>query len=175
MRLVFLYGPAAAGKLTIGRLVAQRTGLPLFHNHLIVDAVGAVFPFGSEDFIRLRERFWLETIGAAARAGRSLIFTFAPEPTVDPKFPQRLVELVAAAGGETILVALSLSSDEQDRRISAPSRAEFGKLQSMELLRQLRDQFDACMTAMPEPALRIDTGATAPDDSAAMIARIISA
>ncbi|MBN9539607.1 MAG: shikimate kinase, partial [Alphaproteobacteria bacterium] len=72
MKLVFFYGPVASGKLTIARLVAERTGLPLFHNHLIVDAVAAVFPFGSKAFVMLRERFWLETISTAAEAGQSL-------------------------------------------------------------------------------------------------------
>ena len=56
MRLIFIYGPVASGKLTIARLVSERTGLPLFHNHLVVDAVAAVFPFGSEAFVILRER-----------------------------------------------------------------------------------------------------------------------
>ncbi|MFD2498935.1 hypothetical protein ACFSTI_08890 [Rhizorhabdus histidinilytica] len=49
MQLVFLHGPVAAGKLTVARLVAERTGIALFHNHLVVDAVAAVFPFGSPD------------------------------------------------------------------------------------------------------------------------------
>ena len=54
MHLLFLYGPPASGKYTIARIIAEQTGLPLFHNHLIVDAVAAVFPFGSANFIRLR-------------------------------------------------------------------------------------------------------------------------
>src|ERR1700751_4193719 len=48
MRLLFLYGPAASGKLTIARELATLTGFALFHNHLVVDAVAAAFPFGSE-------------------------------------------------------------------------------------------------------------------------------
>ena len=59
MQLVFLHGPAAAGKLTVARALAARTGFALFHNHLVVDAVAAVFPFGSAEFRTLRERFWL--------------------------------------------------------------------------------------------------------------------
>jgi cytidylate kinase len=38
MRLIFLHGPAASGKLTVARAIAARTGLPVFHNHLAVDA-----------------------------------------------------------------------------------------------------------------------------------------
>lgn len=57
MKLIFIYGPAAAGKLTVARVLAEQTGVALFHNHLVVDAVMAVFPFGSEPFVRLREHF----------------------------------------------------------------------------------------------------------------------
>ena len=95
MQLIFIYGQVASGKLTIARELAGRTGFALFHNHLIVDAVGAVFPFGSETFVRLRERFWLEVIAEAAKDGRSLIFTFAPEPTVAPDFAERVRALVS--------------------------------------------------------------------------------
>jgi tRNA A37 N6-isopentenylltransferase MiaA len=33
MELLFIYGPAAVGKLTIGRELAKLTGYRLFHNH----------------------------------------------------------------------------------------------------------------------------------------------
>ena len=135
MRMIFIYGPVASGKLTVGRLVAERVGLPLFHNHLIVDAVGAVFPFGSPEFVRLREQFWLETIAAAAISGRSLIFTFAPEPSVPSDFPHRVSSLVAEAGGQVTYIALELGEAEQERRLVNPAREHFGKLRSLEVLR----------------------------------------
>jgi len=34
MNLVFLHGPAASGKLTVGRELSRLTGYRLFHNHL---------------------------------------------------------------------------------------------------------------------------------------------
>ena len=88
MKLVFLHGPAASGKLTIARQLGAQTSLPVFHNHLIVDAVASVFPFGSERFVKLREQFWLAMFREAAEAGRSIIFTFAPEASVAPDFPE---------------------------------------------------------------------------------------
>lgn len=59
MRLLFLYGPPAAGKLTIARELAAATGFRVFHNHVTVDALLSVFEFGSPPFIELRERIWL--------------------------------------------------------------------------------------------------------------------
>jgi hypothetical protein len=175
MRLIFIYGQAAAGKLTVARELSRLTGLPVFHNHLVVDAVGAVFPFGSEPFVRLRERFWLDVFREAAAGGRSLIFTFAPEPTVEADFPRRVQGLVADGGGEVVFVRLDMPAHEQERRIDAASRAEFGKLRSLDLLRELRPAFDAALDGMPEPRLTIDTGRTSAAETAARIAGAIGA
>lgn len=90
MKLLFLYGPAVSGKLTIARELATLTGFALFHNHLVVDAVAAVFPFGSEQFVKLREQFWLAMFHEAAKAGHSLIFTFTTGAT-KPTAASRLI------------------------------------------------------------------------------------
>src|SRR5690242_11958231 len=116
MRFVFLYGPVASGKLTVAREVAGLTGFALFHNHLVVDAVTALFPFGSESFVRLREEIWLRLFGEAAGAGQSLIFTFAPEPSVTAGFAERVQHLIARAGGAVDFVQLAVSPAEQERR-----------------------------------------------------------
>lgn len=171
MRLIFIYGEPAVGKLTVARALAQQTGLPLFHNHLIVDAVLAVFPFGSEEFVRLREQFWLETIEAAAQSGRSLIFTFNPESSVAPDLPQRIAERVRVAGGQVVFVALTAPAETLEQRLVAASRAEFGKLRSLELFRQLKADFASCMAAMPEADVTIDTSETTPEAAAAMIVK----
>jgi hypothetical protein len=169
MRLIFIHGTAASGKFTVGRELARLTGLPLFHNHLVVDAVAAVFPFGTDAFIRLRESFWVQTFAEAAKADRSLIFTFQPEPTVSLGFPDQVREIVEGHGGSLFMVALDVSATAQERRIGDPGRAKFGKLVSRDLLRELRESFDASMAAMPAPDLRIDTESCDPIDAATRI------
>src|SRR5687767_10000695 len=130
MQLVFLYGQPASGKLTVAQALAERTGLALFHNHLVVDAVGAVFPFGSDAFVRLRERFWLDVMTEVAKRNQSLIFTFAPEPTVTPSFAQTVRTRIEAEGGDIIFVALMVPEKEQERRLVEPGRSAFGKMRS---------------------------------------------
>jgi chloramphenicol 3-O-phosphotransferase len=169
MQLIFIYGQPASGKLTVARALAQRTGLAIFHNHLIVDAVGAVFPFGSPEFVRLRESMWLDVMTAAAGANRSLIFTFAPEATVAADFPDRVRAEIEALGGEVIFVALTVPEAEQERRIDTPERAQFGKLRSLELLHQLKDVFASSMARMPTPAISIDTSSLTPEEAAEKI------
>ncbi len=173
MQLVVIYGPVASGKLTVARQIAEQTGIPLFHNHLIVDAVAAVFPFGSTDFRRLREQFWLDVIGTAARAGQSIIFTFAPEPTVSVDFQDQLSQIVTSAGGEICYFALTLDEAEQERRLTATDRAAFGKLRSIEILRALRTDMVTSIAQMPTPILQIDTGTIEASESAAMIIKEI--
>jgi hypothetical protein len=142
--------------------------LPLWPG--VVDAVAAVFPFGSERFVKLRQQFWLAMFHEAAEAGCSLIFTFTPEASVAPDFPDRVRETVEAAGGEIIFVRLTLPRDEQEKRIGNPGRAAFGKLRSLELLRELQDQLTVSEAAMPPAALAIDTAATSPVAASRLIA-----
>ncbi len=174
MRLVFIYGPPAVGKLTVAREVAALSNLPVFHNHLVVDAVASVFPFGEADFVRLRERWWLDMFEAAADAGRSLIFTFQPEPSVDAGFPARVVETVAARGGRVDFVRLTAADCVIDARIDAESRAAFGKMRSLDLLRELRAAFRASEALMPEAAVTVATDETAPEAAAQQIVASLS-
>jgi hypothetical protein len=55
--LFILHGLAAAGKFTVGSLCHQQLeplGVRFFHNHLVVDAVKALFDFGTPAFIEMR-------------------------------------------------------------------------------------------------------------------------
>ena len=171
MRLIFLYGPPASGKLTIAREVAALTGISVFHNHLIVDAVASVFPFGTPIFVSLRESFWLTVMREAAREGRSVLFTLAPEPTVSQQFPERVQEEIDRARGSVVFVRLTVSPNEQERRLGELSRKEFDKMHSVELLRKLRDGFQACEAKMPPATLTIDMTQVSPRDAALSIAR----
>lgn len=170
MKLIFIWGPAASGKLTVARELGKLTGLPVFHNHLVVDALLERLAFGDPEFVRLREAMWMAGFETAAAAGSSLIFTFAPEPTVVEGFPDRVIELVEGESGEVKFVRLRLSIDEQERRIADDSRREFKKLTSLELLRELRPSFERCEAEMPAADLMIDTDHVAPDAAARRIA-----
>lgn len=174
MKLVLLHGPVASGKLTVARALAARTGFALFHNHLVVDTVGALFPFGSEHFRRLREEMWIKLLGEAAHAGRDTIFTFAPEPTVHPAFIPHLITQIEKLDGTVVSVRLTVEPLEQERRIAAPDRAAFGKLRDLELLRSLRHDMMACENAMPPAALTIDTGRISAESAAGHIVAVLS-
>ena len=76
MRLVFLHGAPAVGKLTVARELAALTGFRLFHNHLTVDLASSLFSFGSEPFILLREKIWLAAFAEAGHGAAIVPATF---------------------------------------------------------------------------------------------------
>jgi hypothetical protein len=55
--LLFIVGPPAVGKMTVGEAIAARTGLRVFHNHLAIEPVLRLFPYGTPPFGRLVDRF----------------------------------------------------------------------------------------------------------------------
>lgn len=165
-QVVFIHGPAAAGKYTIGAQVAERLGWPLFHNHLTVDLVKTLFDFGSAEFVRLREEIWRASFAAAARARQSFVFTFNPEATVRPALIAELADTVEQHGGQLRYVELRCSDDEVARRIANPSRAKFGKLVDPALFREIVEQGGFDFPPLPEPLIAIDTERMAPHESA---------
>ena len=168
MWLLFLHGPPGAGKLSVARELETLTGFRLFHNHLAVDLLESVFEFGSPPFVDLREQLWLSVFRQAARTGVSLIFTFAPERTVRPEFPEAAESAVRSEGGRVLFVSLRCAESELERRLSEPSRAAFGKLCSVERYRELRDS--GAFQFPPLPAdIELDTGVLSPANAAQRI------
>lgn len=166
MDLIFLHGPAAVGKLTVARELATMTGLRLFHNHLIVDALTAVFDFGTEPFMVLREQIWIAVFREAAKRNVSLIFTFAPERTVGTSFIQHTMDAVESAGGRVLFVALACPIEELERRITGASRTAFGKLRSLERFRELQQTGAFAYPKLPDSGLAIDTSQMSPREAA---------
>jgi chloramphenicol 3-O-phosphotransferase len=168
MKLIFIHGPAAAGKLTVGSALHDLTGFRLFHNHLVVDTLLSVFPFGTPSFVALREQIWLSVFEAAAKDGISTIFTFAPEATVNPGFIDKAVSTIQNAGGEVCFVKLDCPIDVIEQRLENASRAQFFKLKSVAVFRELRQKGADHFPDLP-PGLTIDTSTMQPSESARRI------
>jgi chloramphenicol 3-O-phosphotransferase len=169
-RLIFIHGPVASGKLTIARELSRLTGLPLFHNHMVVDTLLGVFPFGSAAFVQLREAMWNDVFDAALADGRSLIFTFAPERTVSPDFPAQLAARMAAGGGRVDFVAVTCPADVQRQRMENASRQASGKLSSAIIFDKLAADGAFDYPALPPAAVTVDTALLSPESAARMIA-----
>jgi hypothetical protein len=165
MKLVFIYGLPATGKLTVAKELAAMTGFKLFHNHLTVDLLLSVFEFGSAPFVALREEIWLSVFEQARRSGLpGLIFTFVPERTVRAEFIRKTID-----GGDVFFVELVCPAEELKRRMSDPSRSRHQKLGSFDVFERLRADGVFDVEYMPSPALTIDAGEYTPGEAAERI------
>lgn len=169
MKLLFIYGPPAAGKLTVSTEIANRTGFRLFHNHLTVDAVAPVFEFGTEPFWRLVRLFRYETVTEAARRNVDLIYTFCYAKDEDDAHVSEFIELVESHGGEVCFVFLKCERAELDRRVVSESRARFGKVRSIDTLAELLDRHELFAPIPHRESLVIDTTAIPAADAATQI------
>jgi shikimate kinase len=172
-QLLYLYGPPAVGKLTIGELVSARTGWPLFHNHLTIDAISPILPFGSPPFISLLHRVRLDVIETAIGAGVSLIFTNSSVwEGADGRerfetFASSVRTGVARAGGTASFVWLTAPVAVLEQRLANASRREHGKLLDVRRLHEMLDGRDD--SPLSGDDLCIDTSRSAPDVAAQAI------
>ncbi len=172
MNVIFLYGPPGVGKLTVAQELAQITGYRLFHNHLTVDLVYAVFDFGTRPFIELREKIWMMVFQAAKEEGVSgLIFTFAPEESVPRHFIPDLIQLIEDDQNKMYFVELTCSPEALRKRIVNPSRSKYAKWMSSEHVEKYYQRDDLIPPAVHARKLTIDNTTLSPREAAIRIAQ----
>jgi hypothetical protein len=175
MFVVFIHGPAASGKYTIGSHLSQITDLPLFHNHLAVDAAKSLFAFGTPSFNRLRAAVWRAAFEEAAVSKQSFIFTFHPEASVDPSVIEDLLQAVHRHGGRVHFIELVCSRDTILDRLGEASRSKFGKLTDTDLYCSIESKGGFDFPPLPKPLLVVNTDEIAPVAAAERIARAVTA
>lgn len=122
-----IFGPPAAGKMTVGREVSRLTGYPLFHNHMTVEPVLELFPFGSTPFERLVSEFRRRILEEAADSGLpGLVFTYvwALDDPGDKALVDSYAELVEERGGTTAFAELYAPLDVRLERNRTPLRLD---------------------------------------------------
>ena len=119
MHFVFVFGPPAVGKMTVGRELAALTGYKLLHNHAPIEPLLDVFEFGSPAFGRIVNEFRRRVIEEALAAELpGLVFTMVwgldlPE---DRDLVSSYVDLVQGAGGRVSFVELYAGLGERLQR-----------------------------------------------------------
>src|SRR4051794_15588764 len=106
MKLIFIYGAPAVGKLTVARELAEEIGFKVFHNHLSIDCVEPIFDFGTKSFGKLVDLIRFEIVSEAARVGQNLIYTFCYAKDLDDPHVNKILEAVESNGGEVVFVLL---------------------------------------------------------------------
>jgi RNase adaptor protein for sRNA GlmZ degradation len=142
MKLIFIYGAPAAGKLTVANEIAAQTGYKVFHNHLSIDAIEPIFAFGTKSFWKLVDWIRIETISEAARADVNLVYTFCYAKDKDDAHVEKITKAVEENGGEVCFVLLRCDKSELEKRVLEESRRKHGKANNIEVLNEILDNYD---------------------------------
>lgn len=135
MKLVVIYGPPAAGKLTVARALSKLINYKVFHNHLTVDLVESVLEFDKGNFWDYVNRFRLDMLKILAKEKINIIFTFCYRPEY-PKLVKDLVKLIKKHKGKIYFVQLAPSEEILLKRVKGASRKKYGKLKSVTQLKK---------------------------------------
>lgn len=117
--LVFIVGPPAVGKMTVGAALGARTGLKLFHNHRTIDLVLPFFAFGSPPFNRLVSEFRrriLEEVASSDLAGLIFTYVWAFDQPSDDAEVEAYSAIFKGRGGAVFYVELQASQEVRLRR-----------------------------------------------------------
>lgn len=74
--LLIIFGPPAAGKMTVGSAVCEASDFRLFYNHMTIEPLLETFGYGSAPFNVLNGEFRRRVIEEARAAELDLIFTY---------------------------------------------------------------------------------------------------
>ena len=169
MKLLFLHGAPAAGKLTVAKALLRIVPGRLMDNHAAIDLALTVFDFGAPGFWELVHDVRRSALNAAAEHGVPLLVTtFCYADPEDREQFRQFEEIMQRHGAKLLPVFLHCSREEAVRRVGNPDRAERRKITSGEYLIRELDRYD--LTAVPRPdCLKLDTSVHPADATARKI------
>lgn len=106
MKLVFLIGDAAVGKMTVGQELMKITDLQLFHNHMTIEPVIEIFGYYHGKAIsRMREIIFEEFV---ASENYGLIFTYmwAFDQKSDWNYVEHVTNIFRKSGADVYYIEL---------------------------------------------------------------------
>lgn len=167
MKLIFIYGPPAAGKHTVGKQLAELTGYKFFYNHLTVDVVRSIFDDNDERRRDLLDNLRLTVIKTAVSYDINIIFTLAY--TADPlsdEFVRDIITAVTSQGGSIHFVRLNPPDATLFERIGNESRRLLNKPTDPEHLRHKLATQKLRVTIDYPSIIILDTSQLSPLESA---------
>ena len=158
---------------------SARTGFPLFHNHVPIEAVLPVFDFGSPEFNRLVGGFRQAMLREVAQSELdgfvyTIMFDFANPREIE--FMERLSAQFAAPTWRVVLVeleadlAVRLERNATPMRLAAkPSKRDVDASRARLLAAEERFQLNSSGTFPHAYHLKIDNTALTPEQAADLI------
>lgn len=130
MKLVWIHGAPAAGKLTVAKHLQQNYGFKLFHNHLAVDICLAIYNgFGEGDFHDFADSIRCTVLAKAQELGvERMVMTYMVCGDKDHDAVVQYLEFFNEQGIEVLPVQLCPRADVLLNRVSTEERQKSNKM-----------------------------------------------
>lgn len=169
MKLIFIYGPPASGKLTVSEELSSLTGVPLFHNHLSRDLVEDIYGEKLRENYALVDRIRVDVLDYCSRNNTDLIFTYVYEGSDDDANVRKYTDVVESNGGEVCFVEITASKEDLMDRVDSEARKKYKKLTDPEVMDELTRDMSIYSIPFVDP-LKINSSLSSPEQSARAIA-----
>jgi len=123
--LLFIVGPPAVGKMSVGQSIAERTGLRLFHNHISIEVALRYFDYGTPAFRRLNDeirRRIIEEVAASDLPGLVFTYVWAFNVPGDQAVVDEYARPFRERGARVLFAELEASQAERLKRNESVSR-----------------------------------------------------
>jgi hypothetical protein len=145
--VLFVVGPPAVGKMSVGQAVAESCGLRLFHNHLSTELALRYFDYGTAAFHRISgaiRRQIVEEVAASDLPGLVFTYVWAFDLPQDRATVEEYARPFRERGGRVLFLELQASQAERLRRNEGASRlAEKPSKRNLEASRRNLLELDA--------------------------------
>lgn len=176
-KLVFIFGDAATGKMTVGQELMKITDLRLFHNHMSIEPVLEIFGYFNKSAIKgIRDTVFREF---AKSDCYGLIFTymFAFDTVSDYEYIDYVKSIFAPYGTEIYYVELlapqniRLERNKTENRLNnKPSKRNTEESEQRLLRDSERHRFESRDGELPiENHIKIENSFVSPQDAAKII------
>ena len=124
MKLIFIVGPQAVGKMTVGQELEKKIGLPLLHNHMTLDLLAKFLDYTPETFrlSALIRKAIFQSMIEMTKDGIIFTMVWDFDSNEDWQFVQETGELILSSGGELFFVELEADIDERLTRNLSENR-----------------------------------------------------
>lgn len=168
MKLIFLYGPPASGKLTVAEMLSERLGMPLFHNHLSRDLVKDIYGDKIGENYELVDRIRFDVLDYCSKNQTDLIFTYVYEGSDDDENVRQFVSIVEKNRGKVVFVELTANKEDLIDRVNNESRKKYKKLTDPMVMEKITQDMNVYSIPFVN-SLKINTSKMAPEESVAAI------
>ncbi|HEU4717569.1 MAG TPA: AAA family ATPase [Bacteroidia bacterium] len=179
MNFIFIFGPPAVGKMTVGQELGKLTGYRLFHNHVAIEPALLYFEFGTPPFLRIVNTIRKSIFEEVIKAGMpGFIFTYvwALNEERDLHYVKQVRNFFAERGANVFFVELEADLSTRLERNRTENRllhkaSKRDTEWSEHNIRDMETKYVMNSEAFPfnDPYLRINNSQLSAPETAALI------